>query len=428
MSLFSAQPADAALPEVDLHDELGQLVDWMVGAYRDEPLDGDATGGRGAPYVVAAFRAAFALVRGLYSTSALLSVDRDDRLVSEEHDGCSPNMPTARPAARCLRRNRRGARDVKRPPPEPLLPDELVWLHNERGVVKLAQGDLYEARFSFDEAERINRDHVEFRQKSHNWRRITLNQIVVDIERGRLQNAEDRMNAVERGLGHDKLDHIRRRYLDSRSQRRVRFDAIVRHEDILAMALITGYRGLTSHLRGELDAARVHFERSIRVLQRMDEQRALALIRRHKASLCADLGDLDGLQRETRLVIAGAESVRQLDIVLPSVARGGAPRSELRPREKKRGMRLALELSNMRPSRIFTGFAIHASPASPGQISNATMRRRWSLRPRRSRSPRATGCRSTGQPRTLMGSSSQAGTRASGTALIQARSRRGSDR
>lgn len=347
MSLFSAQPADGALPEVDLHDELGQLVDWLVGAYRDDPLDGKApVRDRGAPHVVSAYRAAFALVRGLYSTSALLSVDRDDRLVSEEHDGLLTEH--AERLDRLLEAFsgiivKRGDSDL--PPPEPLLPDELVWLHNERGVVKLAQGDLYEARFSFDEAERINRDHVEFGQKSHNWRRITLNQIVVDIERGRLQNAEDRMNAVERGLGHEKLEHIRGEYLgNSSSQRRIRFDAIVRHEDILAMALITGYRGLTSHLRGELDAARVHFERSIRVLQRMDEQRALALIRRHKASLCADLGDLDGLQRETRLVIAGAESVRQLDIVYTGQLLEAARLDQSSdPSEKKRGMRLALE-------------------------------------------------------------------------------------
>jgi tetratricopeptide (TPR) repeat protein len=81
------------------------------------------------------------------------------------------------------------------------------------------------------------------------------------------------------------------------------------------MALITGYRGLTSHLRGELDAARIYFDRAIWVLQRMDEQRALALFRRHKASIHGDLNEPENLRRESRLAVSGAESVRQLDIV-----------------------------------------------------------------------------------------------------------------
>ena len=44
----------------------------------------------------------------------------------------------------------------------PFYPDEIVWLYNEIGVVKLAQEDLYEARFAFDEADRFNREYVEF--------------------------------------------------------------------------------------------------------------------------------------------------------------------------------------------------------------------------------------------------------------------------
>jgi tetratricopeptide (TPR) repeat protein len=317
MSLFSAQPADGALPEAQVHDGLGRLVDWLVGAYKDDPLDpGAAKGDRGAPHVVAALRAAVSLVRGLYSTSALLSVDRGDRLIGEDREGLLSEH--AQRLERILDAFdamwvERGSGEADGA--EPLYPDELVWLHNERGVVKLAQGDLYEARFSFDEADRINRLYVEFNDESHNWRRITLNQIVVDIERGHLQKAENRMNAIERQLGSEKTNRIRIRYLDSRSVRRIRFDPVASHEDILAMALITGYRGLTSHLKGELDAARIYFERAVRVLQRMDEQRALALFRRHKASLHNDLGDPESLRRESKLAVSGAESVRQLDIV-----------------------------------------------------------------------------------------------------------------
>lgn len=347
MSLFSAQPADGALPEADLHDELGRLVDWLIGAYKDPPLDPRARrNDRSNPHVVASYRAGFALVRGLYSTSALLSVDRGDRLVSEDRDGLltehAQRLDRMLEAFDAIWRSRG---DAPRPDdPEPLYPDELVWLHNERGVVKLAQGDLYEARFSLNEADRINRAYVEFHEESHNWRRITLNQIVVDIERGRLQSAEDRMNAIERNLGAVKRKHIHRRYVEKESTERIRFDPIASHEDILSVALITGYRGLTSHLRGELDAASHYFVRAIRVLQRMDEQRALALFRRHQASLLADLRDLDGLRRESRLSVSGAESVRQLDIVYSGrLMEACAQDRSTDPVERKQGFRAALE-------------------------------------------------------------------------------------
>jgi len=353
MSLFSAQPADGALPEADLHDELGHLIDWLVGAYKDPPYDssvpvsrasGEAP--RDAPHVAAAFRAAVSLVRGLYSMSALLSVDRGDRLVSEDRDGLLTEH--AQRLDRILSAfdqiwRARGDKILARNA-EPIYPDELVWLHNERGVVKLAQGDLYEARFSLNEAARINREYVEFGDESHNWRRITLNQIVVDIERGKLQAAEDRMNAIERKLGADKAEHIRREYLESSSPRRVRFDAVAAHEDILAMALITGYRGLTSHLRGELDAAERYYARAVRVLQRMDEQRALALFRRHKASLHSDLGDGPEMAKECRLSVSGAESVRQLDIVYASrVTAACAYDRSSDAAERRRGFRAAME-------------------------------------------------------------------------------------
>jgi len=348
MSLFSAQPADCALPEAELHDELGQLVDWLIGAYKDPPYERAAQAhDRGAPHVAAALRAGFALIRGLYSTSALLSVDRGDRLVSDERDGLltehAQRLERLLDAFDAIWREREGL--AKPIGPGPLYPDELVWLHNERGVVKLAQGDLYEARFSFDEADRINREHVEFHDESHNWRRITLNQIVVDIERGKLQSAEDRMNAIERKIRSDKADHIRNEYLDERrSTRRIRVDTKVSHEEILAMALITGYRGLVGHLRGELDAARGYFDRAIRVLQRMDEQRALALFRRHKASLLGDLGEFGDLHGECRMAIAGAESVRQLDIVYAGrLVRACYPDPDAKAGDKAPALRTALE-------------------------------------------------------------------------------------
>lgn len=352
MSLYAAQPADTALPEAILHDDLGQLIDWLIGSYKDEPLEDYARAtpataeARAAPHAVACLRAAVSLVRGLYSTAALLAVDRGDRCVDESRDGLltehGQRLERLINAFDEMWRARVRATDPIGP--EALYPDELVWLHNERGVVKLAQGDLYEARFSFDEADRINRQYVEFGDESHNWRRITLNQIAVDIERGRLQSAEERMNAIERRIGKRTADHVREAYLDAKTFRRVAFDEKAAYEDILVMSLITGYRGLVAHLRGELDVARSQFERSIGVLQRLDEQRAAALFRRHNASLCASLGDWGGLQAGARLAAAGAESVRQLDIVYAArlVEACASDASDV-PEERRKAFRLASE-------------------------------------------------------------------------------------
>ena len=321
MSLFSAQPADAAIPEPALHDKLGHLVDWLIGAEHDEPFDPDARRNTKAePHVVSALRAALAVMRGIYSTSALLSLENGDRAMREDRDGAltehAERIERLADAFKRTCEERTKDQESGQTPkgPEVLYRDELVWLHNERGVVKLVQGDLYEARFSLNEAERLNRTYLEFHDRSHNWRRISINQIVLDIERARLQSAEDRMQQIEDALSVEKANHIREEYLDSESMRRIRFDQIATYEDILAMSLVTGYRGLVAHLKGELDLAQRQFERAIVVLQRLDEQRALSLFRRHLASVLADLGDRNASRLMAQQSAAGAESVRQMDI------------------------------------------------------------------------------------------------------------------
>ena len=186
MSLYTAQPADGPLPEPALHDELGRLIDWMIGAHKDDPLDlkmksADGNGARVRPDAVAALRAALAIVRGFYSTTTLLSLDGRSRQSDPERDGALTEH--AERLERLLAAFRHCVDALERAKLKnyttcgPFYADEIVWLYNEIGVVKLAQGSLYDARFAFDEAERFNREYVEFDDRSHNWRRITLNQI-----------------------------------------------------------------------------------------------------------------------------------------------------------------------------------------------------------------------------------------------------------
>lgn len=323
MSLYTAQPADGPLPEPALHDELGRLIDWMIGAYKDAPLNPDmATTEDASPFVradaVAALRAALAIIRGFFSTTTLLSLDAKARSSDPERDGALTEH--AERLERLVAAFQRCAQALKKTEPAnfdvcgPLYADELVWLYNEIGVVKLAQGSLYEARFAFDEAERINRQYVEFDDRSHNWRRITLNQIFVDIERARLDSAERLIKQIEEGFDPAQSAELKRMARANASSHLETAES-VSSEDALAAALIRGYRGISAHISGRLLDAHDYFEEAISILRPLDERRALATFHRHLAALFRDLGDETLVEKELGRAIAMAESVRQMDLV-----------------------------------------------------------------------------------------------------------------
>jgi hypothetical protein len=240
MSLYVAQPVDGYIPEPEIHDELGELIDSLIGAYKDQigeadqPIDpkalkyftryavaenppfgfaSSAMSGptktkiinlfhkRCEPDYVACVRAALAVIRGYYSTTGLLTLDRKDRLISEDRDGIllehAERLDDLIDAYGKTAQLRDALREVLKHDfvniygnAEPFYSDELVWLHNERGVVRLAIGDLYEADRSFQTALKVNKRHVEYGDRSHNWRRIKLNQLTVEIERAELYHAE----------------------------------------------------------------------------------------------------------------------------------------------------------------------------------------------------------------------------------------------
>ena len=323
MSLYAAQPTDGPLPEPFLHDELGHLIDWMIGAYKDEPLHPSHMEPFRAipsarPDAIAALRAALAIIRGYYSTTALLSLDGKDRAVGTERDGALTEH--AERLERLLGAFRRCVDELQQAGAQfadrlagPFYPDEIVWLYNEIGVVKLAQGSLYEARFALDEAERYNRDYVEFDSRSHNWRRIMLNQIVVDIERARLDTACDRIRKVEDRIDGAKRDAIAKVMAEG-VQIPIPTIPEVSHEEILSLGLAKGYRGICAHIAGELVDAKEHFDAAIEMLRRLDERRAYAVFQRHRAALVRDLASKDA-DRDLDLAISAAESVRQMDLV-----------------------------------------------------------------------------------------------------------------
>lgn len=356
LSIFSAQQSDGYSPEREIHEELGTLADWLIGAYKDPPLGPEASvedegpvirwrpstrsailtaakeSRRAWPHVSACLRAALALMRSYYSTSALLTLDRSDRPPSGDQDGPLTehadrierllNAAKANAEARRTCRGRLPRRAEAWLGPAPFYADDLVWLQNELGVVKLAQGDLYEARRAFEDALRLNRDHVEFTDRSQNWRRITLNQVHVDIERGALDRAEARMDQIEEALSDSiglPISEIRDSILERYAFRIEReIEAIhpeIEYDAVLNVGLVYGYRALCLHLRGHLRASRTSFELCTAILEKIGEQRAYAMFQRHLASLLAVLEDTDGVKEALRLSVASAEATRQTDLV-----------------------------------------------------------------------------------------------------------------
>jgi tetratricopeptide (TPR) repeat protein len=384
MSLYVAQPVDGHVPEPQIHDELAKLIDHLIGAYKDQLHDCEKTdfsrvpnwkkaltavgnefvpplpakeneephlSPTCTPAASAAMRAALAVVRGYYSTTSLLTIDREDRLASDDRDGVL--LEHAERLERLLRTYRKLSRfreaifrqcekigDPKRRRkaedalgPEPFYPDDIVWIHNELGVVYLAQGDLYSARWAFQQARQVNTKAVEFECRSHNWRRITLNEVLLDIERARLVVAEQRLSEIQRSINErpdlrpgrnrkrparSRFARIRRKFGEAGGAAGACFDDEVMHEEILMTGLVLGFRGLCHHIRGQLKVARPLYKDALAILRRLGEQRAYALFQRHYAQLRSALDPADRAKVEMRFAVAAAESVRQMDMAYHS--------------------------------------------------------------------------------------------------------------
>ena len=282
------------------------------------------------PHVGACLRAALSLMRNYYSTSALLGYAVESSRSAEDHEA-----PLSQHADRLSRligaavenaNVRRDAREALGSEtawlgPAALYVDDLVWLHNELGVVKLAQGNLYEARYAFSEALRLNSEHVEFSDRGQNWRRIMLNQVHVDIERAQLDRAESHMNQIEESIAlyfDDRLSSIKAQLIDRYGQTPVRDGRVVDkefpHEVIATFGLIFGYRGIVLHLKGQLQASEASFSICTTILDNIGERRAYGLFQRHFASLLASLRRGDSHLQALRLALAAADATRQVDI------------------------------------------------------------------------------------------------------------------
>lgn len=167
----------------------------------------------------------------------------------------------------------------------PFYRDELVWLYNECGVFSLAQGEIYDAHALLGMAATINR-RIEGGDNGPVGRRLALNRCICQIERGRLDDAEDGFGRIFSSEREELLKEVAR-----------------------------GYLGLVHHIKGRLDVAERLYEESIGALVAMDRFRPVSILKRHYGDMLRLVGRFEDAEREYRAAERGATAGGNMDLV-----------------------------------------------------------------------------------------------------------------
>ncbi|WP_299877678.1 SIR2 family protein [uncultured Sulfitobacter sp.] len=164
--------------------------------------------------------------------------------------------------------------------------DEIVWIYNELGVVSLAQGALSDALGFLRQAAEFN-EHIEGRAPGGpNYKHISLNHAVVQLERGRLQSARTRLDDIVKGTQERKC---------------------VLHQTA------QGYLCVLDHITGRHEDLQKRFETVTHALQELPAPRASAIILSHRARFLM-LRDSDGAREAINRAAVLAETGGHEDI------------------------------------------------------------------------------------------------------------------
>lgn len=179
----------------------------------------------------------------------------------------------------------------------PFYEEEIVWLLNERGVLSLAQGDLYAAETTFALALAANTE-LEGECYYPNRCRLVVNRALLWIERGKINEARRCLDDLRRGLGEERGE--------SQSDSETR----------LILALAEGYEALCDDLQGLTERADLGYRRAIRRLEGLRQHRAVAVFQCHRGML---LQLQPGAEQEAARCfargLAAGEAGRHTDIV-----------------------------------------------------------------------------------------------------------------
>jgi tetratricopeptide (TPR) repeat protein len=271
LSLYASQPDDLPRLSRDAHNQIATTIAALAG-YPDMQAGGKGKiGARGAraelhkdlppDYRKRLLRAAFGVMRSIYSVAVLARFDHDP----DGEEGTPGHEGYFEEYRRVVRWILGAALDIgtmgqgsEKGTYAPFYAEEIVWLYNECAVLSLVQGRLNDAQALF-EAALLAAKRIEPDESGALHIRILLNKAVVDIERGY-------------GLA-------ARAYLE-------RIAHLVNEHPVPPL-LAKGYLGLIDHLAGEVEAAIVEYREAITGLMKLRRSRSASIFSRH-------LGDLLG--------------------------------------------------------------------------------------------------------------------------------------
>lgn len=163
--------------------------------------------------------------------------------------------------------------------------DEIAWLFNERGLVALTQGRLYDAIPLFNQALKAN-ERVEGSDKGANWSRIALNLAIAHIERGNMGRATGMLRDI----------------IQTETSEPIRLIA-------------TGYGALIRHLEGRLVEASEQYRHVIGGLARTDRTRAVAIFSKHLGDLYRAMDNDKKARSWLNRAVAAAETGQHQDVL-----------------------------------------------------------------------------------------------------------------
>lgn len=289
-SLFASMPAELPRLTFEAYGFLSELVS-SLSQYPDNKIgiyDGESWHIGLAPLStkVQALRAAMSTVRSVFSIAVVSRFEEyqgvrssrrvDDRGYFEEYR--IQLRWIIRKAAELLHDSEepfdRDPASTDRPHIAALYRDEIVWLHNECGVVSLVQGNVTEALSILQQSIEMNRAIEGEGRGGPQFNRLAINLSLAYLESGRLNDAEYLLTEVM---------HNEERFSGNRKGR-------VWH-------IAAGYHALNKQLQGRQDQAEKIYAEVLNILRIYEDSRACAVFLRHRADLARASGRYD-LSRE----------------------------------------------------------------------------------------------------------------------------------
>ncbi len=177
----------------------------------------------------------------------------------------------------------------------PFFRDEIAWAFNERGLAALVQGKIFDAVPLLGIARRIVEHSSSPSDEPHYHHaaehRIALNLAIVHIERGRIAEAREELERIERQT---------RAYGKWTPNPLNRF--------------AKGYLALCDHLSGNRQRAKTQYKKTIKNLVQAKRLRPVSIFNRYMADLLRAQGNLEGARKHADLAMTAAAQAEQRDV------------------------------------------------------------------------------------------------------------------